>query len=492
MTIPHDFRTKDSVELLSRDNNFYYEEPDYIAMNAGDQLPLVSTIGAGPRGAGVKVQKVQGDAEGVFRLAFIDDSTGEVFEMTPNLDLGYIEVSSSNTDPQEGEIVTMFVRHVRGNQVTESEIALPAGAHGSRMYLSDQTFDDRTDKTFVTSVSDLIHYGLKQYTSKPVPRPGDIVAFNLRSGTNKLLAFGTIEAVEKDAVTFTSRTSIGLPMPTLGENGHWYVDGIDTGISAIGPVGPRGPEGPQGIQGQQGKKGETGAKGEKGENGKDGMKATVKAGTTTLLPAGSKASVSFTTDETDNSTTINFGIPEGTPGDAINIQGGIWTTDTLPSYDDTPINTAFVVHDDDLQFDLYIRGKEPVTASDGGPWTVVENWQGRPGTGIHFVTKELPPIGETLQVAAADKDTAFVPSEYIDDNDVCIDEHGTIGIIQSSTDDSGYYEVEVVGATSSNILDGQITEAKLDADLKAKIAEPPRVGEAFIDALFAEETEEVQ
>ena len=39
------------------------------------------------------------------------------------------------------------------------------------------------------------------------------------------------------------------PIITIGENGHWYIDGVDTDVVAQGPQGTIGPQGPQGEQG---------------------------------------------------------------------------------------------------------------------------------------------------------------------------------------------------------------------------------------------------
>lgn len=445
MTIPHDYRTTDSAELLSNDNSAYYEEPDYIAMNAGDQLPLISTIGAGPRGAGVKIQ-VLDEEDGIFRIAFIDDSTGEVFTTTPNLDLGYIEVSSANPKPQEGELVTLFIRHIRGEQVHESQILLPPGAHGSRLYLSDQKFDHREDETYYLPIENLIHYGLDKWEDKPMPRPGDILAFNFIKNSNKYLGFGTIEAVENEEVVFTSRTSISVPIPTVSDNETWVIDGVDTGLIARGHDGAKGDKGDKGDTGETGAKGD---KGDKGDKGEDGLPAKVEIGNINTLPPGHLASVSETYDEDTNTTTLNFGIPEGIAGKAIDIQGGIWEPTTLPDYDDTPVNNAFVVYDGDKQFDLYVRGSQPVTASDGGPWTVIEDWQGRPGSGAHIVKKPYqmsPDLNGVVNVPASESNLAFAPDTYLTDGDVLIDEEGNIGILGSAEDNSGDYTMTTLGA----------------------------------------------
>lgn len=57
------------------------------------------------------------------------------------------------------------------------------------------------------------------------------------------------------------------PVITIGSNGNWFVDGIDTNIKA---QGPQGIQGEQGIQGPQGEKGDKGDKGDTGETGAQG------------------------------------------------------------------------------------------------------------------------------------------------------------------------------------------------------------------------------
>lgn len=87
----------------------------------------------------------------------------------------------------------------------------------------------------------------------------------------------------KNAVTDTyTRTftlvvnGAGYEAPYIGENGHWYVDGVDTGVSATGPKGDKGdtgeagPAGPKGEKGDKGDKGDTGASGAAGQDGKPG------------------------------------------------------------------------------------------------------------------------------------------------------------------------------------------------------------------------------
>lgn len=64
--------------------------------------------------------------------------------------------------------------------------------------------------------------------------------------------------------------------PVIGYNGNWWIDNVDTGISALGKDGETGeqglvgPQGPQGEQGIQGEKGEAGVSIEKVDLDTDG------------------------------------------------------------------------------------------------------------------------------------------------------------------------------------------------------------------------------
>lgn len=57
---------------------------------------------------------------------------------------------------------------------------------------------------------------------------------------------------------------------SIGNNGNWYIDGVDTGHSSKGQVGPQGIPGEAGPQGPQGETGPTGPMGPQGETGPQG------------------------------------------------------------------------------------------------------------------------------------------------------------------------------------------------------------------------------
>lgn len=59
-------------------------------------------------------------------------------------------------------------------------------------------------------------------------------------------------------------------IPTIGENGNWYINGEDTGKPSRGEKGEPGEPGVQGPAGEPGKDGSQGPQGEPGKDGQDG------------------------------------------------------------------------------------------------------------------------------------------------------------------------------------------------------------------------------
>ena len=107
-----------------------------------------------------------------------------------------------------------------------------------------------------------------------------------------------------------------------GEQGPQGIQGPTGATGATGATGPTGPQGKQGEKGEpgeqgpqgiEGPQGNTGPQGPAGTPGADGKAATVKVGTVTTLEAGSNATV--TNVGTETNAILNFGIPQGTPGE---------------------------------------------------------------------------------------------------------------------------------------------------------------------------------
>ena len=60
------------------------------------------------------------------------------------------------------------------------------------------------------------------------------------------------------------------PVVTIGSDGYWYIDDVNTNVKAQGEQGIQGETGPQGPQGEKGDKGDPGEKGETGSVGPQG------------------------------------------------------------------------------------------------------------------------------------------------------------------------------------------------------------------------------
>lgn len=60
--------------------------------------------------------------------------------------------------------------------------------------------------------------------------------------------------------------------PTIGDNGNWFYNDVDTGHPARGPQGDRGEKGDKGEKGDPGMNGDIGPQGPRGEKGDKGDK----------------------------------------------------------------------------------------------------------------------------------------------------------------------------------------------------------------------------
>lgn len=425
-----------------------YIDPDRMAGECDDQLPLVSKVGRGPRGHGV-TPRVRTDQPGEYVVEFVDDVTGEVVLSTANLSAGEISITvDEGHSPVAGETVmaTIHVRH--GDRTQDYSLPIPPGATGSIFFEVAGVVSPTDDGTYSVVAERLTSWDDAKRPSRPAPRPNDMVIFETLTG----FAFGTIEAVEGGQVVFTSRVDFDLPVFGVTDEGHLTVDGEDTGVSIIGPEGPQGPQGEPGEDGRDGAPGPKGDPGEPGEDGKPGPKGdpglpanmVVRSVTETQQPTVNVQRTDFQT----NTFSMDFGLPRGADGKSIDIQGGVYKVTDLPDFDSTPVNRAFIVSDyeenEDYRYDLYIRGIEPVIAEEGGPWTVVEDWQGMPGFSVRYVHDiEIDP-DTPIQVADDDIETTFVPSAHIADGDLVIDDRLHLGVIGSAADNNGYATVTYV------------------------------------------------
>ena len=469
-----------------------YIDPDRLAGECDDQLPLVSKVGRGPRGHGV-TPRVRTDQPGEYVVEFVDDVTGEVVLSTANLSAGEITITvDEGHSPVAGETV-MATIHVRlGDETHDYSLPIPSGATGSIFFEVDGEVPPTKDGTYRVDIGRLASWGNLNRPSRPVPRVNDMVVFSTPTG----FAFGTIEMVGNGQVVFTSRTGFELPEFGVTEDGHMTVNGEDTGVSVVGPEGPQGPKGDPGEDGRDGARGPKGDPGDPGEDGEPGAKGdpglpanmVVRSVTETEQPTVTMQR----TDVSTNTYSLDFGLPRGADGKGIDIQGGVYKIANLPDFDSTPVNRAFVVSDyeeaRDYRYDLYIRGVEPVIAEEGGPWTVIEDWQGMPGFSMRYLVNMEIDESAPIQVAEALVDNTFKPSAHIADGDLVLDDHGRLGVVGSAADNNGYVTVAYVAKLQvgwDDVLD-KPTDLVHQPALDAEAAARQQGDQANADAIAAE------
>ena len=173
-----------------------YIDPDRLAGECDDQLPLISKVGRGPRGHGV-TPRVRTDQPGEYVVEFVDDVTGEVVLSTANLSAGEVTVTvDAPESPVAGDTV-MATIHVRlGDATRDYTLPIPPGATGSIFFEVDGEVPPTHDGTYRVDVGRLASWGNLNRPSRPVPRVNDMVVFTTPTG----FAFGTIEAVENGQV----------------------------------------------------------------------------------------------------------------------------------------------------------------------------------------------------------------------------------------------------------------------------------------------------
>ena len=331
-------------ELHSCGQSSPYIDPDYGALLSTDQLPSLSTIGRGPRGFGLFANANE-TTDGYFTFDIVSDVTGESILTSPNLHSGVISVKQRPDDLVPGASSFLDITVTRGKDVATYEVELPSGSDGGRVYLWDGTKEKHPSWTYRIPTDELHFDGEAVWPSKPDPRPNDIVMMTIKDAHKYYLAVAHVVGnVGLDTIV-TATTFCPVPIPYIGDNGHWYVDGEDTGVEAQGPKGD---------------------------------KAQMRIGTVTTLVPGKQAEASIAlVDEEDNIYELSLKIPEGNVGRSVDIQPGVYTEATLPAFHLTPINTAYIVDDSDGRFDLYIRCHE---AAGDAQWTILENWEGKPAT----------------------------------------------------------------------------------------------------------------
>lgn len=145
----------------------------------GMRIPVMSSLGIGPRGHDISVESIEGD-DGSYRLRFKDSVTGEVLNTTPNL------------------------------------------ASGSRLYVCNEVLTYTTPHaTYSTSISNLADTQILSANDIGVD---DIVMFNAEhviNGGVDVIGIGIVLSVSEDVVSFRSNIEIDANEAIVSKVDDW-------------------------------------------------------------------------------------------------------------------------------------------------------------------------------------------------------------------------------------------------------------------------------
>lgn len=233
MAQPHDYHHHDHDFPHNRSlhNDHHYIDPDFVANETRDQLPLLSTIGAGPVGAGITARPVFGPDDS-FRFVLVDNKTQEAIVTSPNLSAGTISFTQPGHPHAAGEYATIDISVLRDGATKTYSMHIPPGIDGSYLFASDIIYEKLPTGVYQVPLDSLTVRGSNNATPL-VPRVNDVVMFVTQIGDKMELSVGYIKQLGNERATVTSRFSIpGTPAPYIGANHNWFVGNVDTGIKA--------------------------------------------------------------------------------------------------------------------------------------------------------------------------------------------------------------------------------------------------------------------
>lgn len=207
MPVPHDFYSpySDEPRLHNRHHSRPYIEPDWQAHAAGHQLPVLSTIGRGPRGYGMHLANYSEDGNSYQFDIISDDPNAEPFTIGP-IPTGEIEVATEG-----GKLVLITNEfYIDGDgerkvKKVRTKVDLPQAEDGTRIFLvkdSDTPRYKTRDDLYQIPWTDLYYYN-NQNTQRenaiPEPRVEDLVMFPVYSDEDTMqleVAYGFFASLD--------------------------------------------------------------------------------------------------------------------------------------------------------------------------------------------------------------------------------------------------------------------------------------------------------
>lgn len=177
-----------------------YAERDYAAMASGAQMPVISSIGMGPRGEGLRIANVV-DEPGNVRFSVVSDITGEVVWQSPNLAPADVSFAVYGD--------TAYLVVVKDGKTVRTPLTLPKGEDGAEVHMVDAVYPRMDDDTYTCDDSIVD----KDAQGQTRIRVGDAVFFKYKENGKVGFAIGSVQAYASGSVMFTGR--IYLPLPDV-------------------------------------------------------------------------------------------------------------------------------------------------------------------------------------------------------------------------------------------------------------------------------------
>lgn len=226
---PHDYYApySDEPHLHNRHAGRHYVEPDWQANAAGHQLPVLSTVGRGPRGEGLQVSNIV-EEDGIESFALYSTLTGELLWQSPNLAPGDLSFTALPFDQlSAGQPAPLDIKWTRGGTTKTTHAYLPCGEPGSLIFTLADKIQKNTTDIYQTTMGDLVVYKRETWPNhqKPNAKVNDIVMCCVVDEDGEYLAVGDIinvgdhgneEITASTAVQFIIRCYVVAPTARIG------------------------------------------------------------------------------------------------------------------------------------------------------------------------------------------------------------------------------------------------------------------------------------
>lgn len=205
---------------------------NWMANNCDGQLPILSTVGRGPKGESMTVR--QKETEDGVVLEFVSDIDGKVLYTTPNLSFGELSIVQDPSDPTPGQDSTLTITVVKdGETVQTATLKLPRAIRGTAVFSCTEPQTRSSSGRYTLQRSTIVFNNVLREDIMV----GDLVFIQIRENYGNNAALGVISSFDENTVTILVRNEYDTKAPWIGPNGNWYIGKTDTGTSASGTPG---------------------------------------------------------------------------------------------------------------------------------------------------------------------------------------------------------------------------------------------------------------